>query len=259
VDEPAKEAPALAVRQHQDDPAIPRGRSLILMGEYGPHDFAGPVLSPTRVEGPHTARFRALGLRGAAEVAGVEGLVTVEQVRASPWEQSVVVSPAEGAGTWVPFRFTLKSAQAELTGSGVLLNAFWRVRHWGWTTDPREDEKAFRDLVATEPAFESLRVPAVDFRWGGGGPAADLAPDRFATVAETELTLPEGEYELITISDDGVRVFVDGTAVIDDWTWHAPKEDRARVRFGGTPQKVRIEHFEIDGYAVLAFRIRKVD
>ena len=38
----------------------------------------------------------------------------------------------------------------------------------------------------------------------------------FVTVAETELTLPEGEYELITNSDDGVRVFVDKTAVIDD-------------------------------------------
>jgi parallel beta-helix repeat protein len=259
VDEPAKEAPALAVRQYQDDPTIPRGRPLILMEEYGPYDFTGPVLSPARVEGLHTARFRALGLRGTVEVVGVEGPVTVKPVRASPWEQSVVVSPDEGAGTWVPFRFTLKTAQAELSGSGVLLNTFWRVRHWAWTTDPREDEKAFRDLLATEPAYESLRVPAIDFRWGGGGPAADLAPDRFVTVAETELTLPEGEYELITNSDDGVRVFVDKTAVIDDWTWHSPKEDRARVRFDGTPQKVRIEHFEIDGYAVLSFRIRKVD
>jgi hypothetical protein len=259
VDEPAKEPPVLKLRQYADDPAAPRGRVQIVMGEYGPFDFGEPALIPARSEGLRTARFRALGARGSADLVEVVGDVTAKTMRVSPLEVAVVVSPSGEAGVWVPFRFSLRLPARELEGTGALLNAFWHVRHWAWSVDPREDEKAFRDLLGTEPAFEQLRAPAVDFRWGGGGPAADIAPDRFATVAEAELALPEGEYELSTISDDGVRVFVDGAAVIDNWTWHAPQEDRARVRFDGTPKKVRIEHFEIDGYAVLSFRIRRVD
>jgi parallel beta-helix repeat protein len=259
VDEPAKEAPALSLRQVPEDPGVALGRALILMEEFGPFDFESPVLSPTRVDGQRTARFRVLGVEGVVDVVDVTGDVTARLVRVSPQELSVVVSPTEDAGVWVPFRFTLKTADLEIEGSGALLNTLWNVRHWTWTVDPREDEAAFRSLLATEPAVESTRVPTIDFRWGGGGPAADLSPDHFVTVAEAAIALPEGEYELITISDDGVRVFVDDAVVIDDWTFHSPKEDRARVQFDGSRKKLRIEHFEIDGYAVLSFRLRRIE
>ena len=76
-------------------------------------------------------------------------------------------------------------------------------------------------------------------------------------MAETTLELPEGEWEITTVSDDGVRVFVDGEKVLENWTHHGPTEDRAVVSLAAGKHRIRVEHFEIDGWAWLAFRIER--
>jgi predicted ATPase len=43
------------------------------------------------------------------------------------------------------------------------------------------------------------------------------------------MTLPAGTWRLRTVSDDGVRVRVDGKEVLKNWTWHGPTEDAADV------------------------------
>ena len=50
-----------------------------------------------------------------------------------------------------------------------------------------------------------------------------------------------------------------GKRVIDNWTHHAPTEDVAEVDLPAGDHAVRIEHFEIDGWAHLSFRIEVVD
>jgi hypothetical protein len=77
--------------------------------------------------------------------------------------------------------------------------------------------------------------------------------DHFATVSMAEIELPAGRYELRTISDDGVRVIVDGRRVIDNWTWHPPAENLAEIDLEAGKHALRIEHFEIDGVAQLQF------
>jgi hypothetical protein len=41
--------------------------------------------------------------------------------------------------------------------------------------------------------------------------------------------------------------------VIDDWTWHPPKEHTAQIDLSEGEHVIRIEHFEIDGAATLKF------
>jgi hypothetical protein len=101
-------------------------------------------------------------------------------------------------------------------------------------------------------------VDRLDFDWGHGAPAPGVPADRFATRAETSLDLPEGHYEIRTTSDDGVRVLVDGIPVQSDWTWHAPKENVTVLRLPKGPHAIVVEHFEIDGYAVLRLGLRRV-
>ena len=40
-----------------------------------------------------------------------------------------------------------------------------------------------------------------------------------------------GEFTLHTFSNDGVRLWIDGKLVIEDWTDHGEKEDIAKVQF----------------------------
>jgi hypothetical protein len=61
---------------------------------------------------------------------------------------------------------------------------------------------------------------------------------------------------LAALSDDGVRVSVDGTLVIENWAWHGPTRDVGTLEIA-TDRTVEIvvEHFQIDGYAVLEFSL----
>ena len=58
---------------------------------------------------------------------------------------------------------------------------------------------------------------AVDFNWGRGVPASGLPADNFSVWWTWTLSFDEGLYRLHATVDDGVRVYVDGTLVIDDW------------------------------------------
>jgi hypothetical protein len=71
-------------------------------------------------------------------------------------------------------------------------------------------------------------------------------------VAKTSLVLPSGRWRLTTLSDDGIRVVVGGRTRIENWTWHGPTRDEAVFEQRETGEvELRVEHFEIDGYAVL--------
>ncbi|MFH1746849.1 MAG: PA14 domain-containing protein [Planctomycetota bacterium] len=93
------------------------------------------------------------------------------------------------------------------------------------------------------------------FQWNNGSPGAELSADYFGTVAETSLPLPAGSYQLWSTSDDGIRIWLDGQLVIEDWTHHAPHEHSATVNLEKGVHSFRIEHFEITGHAQLGFRI----
>ena len=156
--------------------------------------------------------------------------------------------------------------QASLV-DGFLLLAEWKVRFFPWTVDPREDEAAWR-REAEGAAVVSL--PGIEFHFDHGGPEAALTGlpgaswggggDRFGTLAETRIPLPAGKYRIRTLSDDGIRVRVDGEAVVEDWTWHAPKESLGEFELERDREVLlEVEHFEIDGFAKLVVGLERVD
>jgi parallel beta-helix repeat protein len=232
----------LGTREPTLPKAHPRGRKHIMIGERGPLDPTAPGVYPT--EGGPT--FRVLGA-GDYEVTVPDGFRiekdgSLFRVTAGPGLHEFAGEVRVGDQRF-PFR-------------GRLFNAKWTIRHWKWEKNPRE-EGAWAALMATEPltVAESDRL---DHVWGGGGPK-DVAPDRFATRAETKVTLPKGSYELTTLSDDGVRVLVDGKVVQEDWTWHGPTEHKTQLALDTGEHTIVVEHFEIDGYAVLRLGIRVLE
>lgn len=69
------------------------------------------------------------------------------------------------------------------------------------------------------------------------------------------MTLAPGEYRLSITSDDGIRVWVDDRLVLEDWTIHAPKEDR--IRLAGGPHRLRVQYFQNTGAAALMIKIER--
>ena len=93
----------------------------------------------------------------------------------------------------------------------------------------------------------------VNFGWGSGRPAPNVAPDTFS-VRWTGRVLPtaNGTWTFYVASDDAVRVWVDGRLVVDDWTPHRLREARGTVALtADRTSEIRIEYVERTGTATV--------
>jgi hypothetical protein len=89
----------------------------------------------------------------------------------------------------------------------------------------------------------------IDFNWGAGAPAAGLPTDNFSVRWTRQLHFPAGNYRFSVEVDDGVRLWVDGRLVIDQW------QDGTRTRTGDISlsegqHRVQMEMYEHSGGAM---------
>jgi PKD repeat protein/pimeloyl-ACP methyl ester carboxylesterase len=91
------------------------------------------------------------------------------------------------------------------------------------------------------------RVDAnLNFDWGYGMPDSSVGSDYFS-VRWAGYIVPKytQTYTLYTVSDDGVRLWVDGNCVITNWTGHAPTTNAATVNLvAGKKTNIKMEYFE---------------
>jgi hypothetical protein len=87
----------------------------------------------------------------------------------------------------------------------------------------------------------------------GGAIAEGVPRDRVAVVADAVIDLPAGAYTVRTISDDGVRVWMEDERIIDRWTPHESAIDTVPVT--GGRRRFKVEYYELGGFAELRFEI----
>jgi len=108
----------------------------------------------------------------------------------------------------------------------------------------RAEYFANRDLSGT-PALTRID-PEVSFDWGVGSPGAEIPIDNFSARWTGKLVAPvSGTYALGATADDGVRVYLDGKLVAEDWTEHAPRTITGQVTLeAGRAYDLKVEYFE---------------
>jgi hypothetical protein len=98
----------------------------------------------------------------------------------------------------------------------------------------------------------------VDFDWERGAPASGLPDDDFSVRWTTRLLAEPGQYRLNVRADDGVRVFVEGVRVINQWTESSGNTVHS-VELGlRSRNDVVIEYFERGGSARIEFWYERV-
>jgi glucose/arabinose dehydrogenase len=91
----------------------------------------------------------------------------------------------------------------------------------------------------------------VNFAWAAGAPTASMGVDTFS-VRWVGQVLPQFSetYTFYTVSDDGVRLWVNGQLVVSNWTDHAAIENRGSlVLVAGQRYDIRMEYYERGGQA----------
>ncbi|HEV7914217.1 MAG TPA: PA14 domain-containing protein [Albitalea sp.] len=97
------------------------------------------------------------------------------------------------------------------------------------------------------------RTEAVDFNWGTAAPGTGVGVDNFSVRWSGSVRAPStGTYRFQTESDDGIRLWVNGVPLINNWTDHSPSVDTsAGINLvAGQSYDVRLEYYERGGGAV---------
>jgi hypothetical protein len=92
----------------------------------------------------------------------------------------------------------------------------------------------------------------VNFDWGAGSPAPSLGADTFS-VRWTGQVQPQFSqtYTFYTRVDDGVRLWVNGSLLVDKWIDQAPTEWSGAIALtGGTKYNIQLDFYENGGGAV---------
>jgi glucose/arabinose dehydrogenase len=95
--------------------------------------------------------------------------------------------------------------------------------------------------------------PAVSFDFGAAAPDPFITPDTFSArwVGFVEPRFSEA-YTFTTTSDDGVRLWVDGAPVIDQWNGHGAARHGGTVALvAGRRHAIRLEYYQDAGPAVI--------
>jgi hypothetical protein len=90
----------------------------------------------------------------------------------------------------------------------------------------------------------------INYEWWGNAPATGINADRFSARWTRYVDVTPGTYRFTTTSDDGIRVWVDNTLVIDQWNVHPATTHTGDVVMGEGHHLIKVEYFEETGLAV---------
>jgi glucose/arabinose dehydrogenase len=92
----------------------------------------------------------------------------------------------------------------------------------------------------------------INFNWGTGSPAPGIGPDTFSVRWTGAVQVPaDGTYQFYTQTDDGVRLWVDGVLIVDNFTRHAVTENSGAITLAtGVRHSIRMDYFDSTSSAV---------
>lgn len=108
-----------------------------------------------------------------------------------------------------------------------------------------------RDLASSPTLIQSENSPTHD--WGAGSPAASIPADYWSARWTSIQNLNAGNYRFTARADDGVRVYVDGRAVINEWHSASGLTYTADVTLSAGQHSFMVEFQELSGAAFLQY------
>ncbi|MGB2862622.1 MAG: PA14 domain-containing protein [Sedimentisphaerales bacterium] len=137
---------------------------------------------------------------------------------------------------------------------------YWRVDEFDGVETHKGEVLSFTTIGArgtglrgdyyTGENFDKLVLtridPQVDFPWRGSAPDPAVGASNFSVRWAGDVSAQFTEtYTFYTITDDGIRVWVNGKLIIENWTNHGDTEDSGTIDLvAGQVYSIEIEYFQ---------------
>jgi len=119
-------------------------------------------------------------------------------------------------------------------------------QYWNWGSGASpSDPTGSANLTRTDAN--------INFEWGNGSPDASINVDHFYTRWTKTEILAGGNYTFTATVDDGVRVYVDSTLVINSWIDQGTTTYTASADIAAGSHTIKVEFYENGGGAVCQF------
>ncbi len=193
-------------------------------------DVASLPLSASDPNGG-TITFAASGLPAGLSVSSATGLISGTVTAAAGSVHIVTVTATAGGGS--------------------------DSKSFTWTiTPPQGLTGTYFNGTAFQTQIVERRDPTIDFDWFGGSPAAGVNGDQFSVRWTGEVTPAFTEsYDFLALANDGVRLWVNNTLIIDSWIDSSPVERIGTLALtAGVPATIKLEFYENGGGATCKLR-----
>jgi LysM repeat protein len=108
----------------------------------------------------------------------------------------------------------------------------------------------FNNMYLGGDAAAGRQDAAIDFDWGNKSPIAGVTADYFSARWAGDFPFEAGVYRFYARADDGIRVFVDGVTLIDEWHLATGRTYWADLTLTAGTHAVKVETFEALGDAL---------
>ena len=93
--------------------------------------------------------------------------------------------------------------------------------------------------------------PYIGFEWGLGSPDPGIPQDYFGVRWTRKATFDKGSYAFCAMADDGVRLYVDGVRLVDEWHPSNGLSYCATTDLTKGTHEVKAEYYEDGGHALI--------
>jgi cytochrome c553 len=106
----------------------------------------------------------------------------------------------------------------------------------------------YNNNAFTDDPFKIQNDAAVNFNWGAAAPLDGMVADNFSVRWQGDFEL-EGDYRFVAQVDDGIRVWLDGQLIIDQWSASAYIEYFKDLSLVAGKHRIKVEMREAGGSA----------
>lgn len=243
------------------DEAGPKGIPWLQPDEFSPRDYRGGLAAWRNVD---SASLELWPLGTPDLEFTTPDWISVEpaaaQDGAGPKRYVVRTKPTPGPGGWRDYAIDVRAGDKRQRIAGRFLTARWDVRWYRWDSPAKldyTDEAAWRRLFDSTPLHRQTTRDLSPNLWTRGMPAG-VPNGHFALVATSEVKFSAGRYALSTLSDDGIRILLDGKEVLKRWNNHGPTPDQVEIDITEGVHTWTVEYCQETGAYALAFNWRRL-